>query len=383
MDPVIEVRNLRVFYWTKRGYVRAVDDVNLEIREGEALGLVGESGCGKSTLGRAILGVLPRQTMVRGEILYRMPAKERAEMEGLESEVIERLDGGVEPSQLEILDAQSIADISEDLRKDGGNRELLEDLTRLLELKRSYDITTFPKETVRRLRGEKLVLIFQDPMSRLDPLMTVRDHFLELVKAHQRVNDEEAQTRAVQALSSVGIAPTRLRNYPHEFSGGMRQRIMIAMALVMNPDILIADEPTTSLDVLVEAQILRLIEGLKLTRQMALFLITHNLGIVAETCDRVAVMYAGKVVEVAEASRLFSSPKHPYTEGLLSSIIHLKTTQLSSIRGAPPDLLHPPEGCRFHPRCPHVMDICRGEVPNAFEVEGSRVACFLYGDGGE
>lgn len=383
MEPVIEVRNLRVFYGTKRGYIRAVDDVNLEIREGEALGLVGESGCGKSTLGRAILGVLPRQTMVRGEILYHMPAAERAEMEGLESNLIERLDGGVEPARLEILDARAVSEIREDLRKDGGHRDVVEDLTRLLELKRSFDITTFPREAIRRLRGEKLVLIFQDPMSRLDPLMTVRDHFLELVKAHEKIGIEEAQARAVRALSSVGIAPTRLRNYPHEFSGGMRQRIMIAMALVMNPDMLIADEPTTSLDVLVEAQILKLIEDLKLTRQMALLLITHNLGIVAETCDRVAVMYAGKVVEIAEASSLFKDPKHPYTEGLLSSIIHLKTTQLSSIGGSPPDLLHPPTGCRFHPRCPHVMEICRTEVPAAFEAGGSKVACFLYGEGSE
>ncbi len=247
-------------------------------------------------------------------------------------------------------------------------------------VRKVQDDVTFSHEEMREMRGERMALIFQDPMSRLDPLMTVRDHFVELVQAHRGVSEREAEETATEALASVGIPPSRLKNYPHEFSGGMRQRIMIAMALVMNPELLIADEPTTSLDVLVEAQILKLVETLKQSFKMTLLLITHNLGIVAETCDRVGVMYAGKVVEVADVSQLFSDPKHPYTQGLLSSVIHLETKELRSINGTPPDLINPPSGCRFHPRCPHVMDICRQKEVPTLSVDGSEVACFLYGE---
>jgi oligopeptide/dipeptide ABC transporter ATP-binding protein len=376
--PVIEIRNLRVFYRTKRGYIRAVDDVSLEVVEGESFGLVGESGCGKTTLGKAVLGILPPGTYVRGEILYRMPEAERREMQGLE----ERLKADfpdLQPDGPDVLDSTAVRSAMERARAMDGGLASYDYLSRLLELKSRYDITTFPPEVMRRIRGEKVVLIFQDPMSRLDPLMSVRDHFVELIKAHHNVSEEEAERRAVEALSSVGIPPTRLKNYPHEFSGGMRQRIMIAMALVMNPELLIADEPTTSLDVLVEAQILQLVERLREAYRMAMFLITHNLGIVAETCERVGVMYAGKLVEVAEVNELFSRPRHPYTDGLLSSVIHLETKELRSIDGLPPDLLNPPSGCRFHPRCPHVMDVCRKVVPPMVEDGSARVACFLYG----
>lgn len=378
MAPVIEIRNLRVFYRTKRGYIRAVDDVSLEVVEGESFGLVGESGCGKTTLGKAVLGILPPGTYVRGEILYRMPEAERREMQGLE----ERLKADfpdLQPDGPDVLDSTAVRSAMERARAMDGGLASYDYLSRLLELKSRYDITTFPPEVMRRIRGEKVVLIFQDPMSRLDPLMSVRDHFVELIKAHHNVSEEEAERRAVEALSSVGIPPTRLKNYPHEFSGGMRQRIMIAMALVMNPELLIADEPTTSLDVLVEAQILQLVERLREAYRMAMFLITHNLGIVAETCERVGVMYAGKLVEVAEVNELFSRPRHPYTDGLLSSVIHLDTKELRSIDGLPPDLLNPPSGCRFHPRCPHVMDVCRKVVPPMVEDGSARVACFLYG----
>ncbi|MEE9601632.1 MAG: ABC transporter ATP-binding protein, partial [Thermoplasmata archaeon] len=325
MASVVEIRNLRVFYKTRWGYIKAVDDVSLEIRQGETLGLVGESGCGKSTLGRALLGILPAGTSVRGEILYGMPSKERREVDTLELELRQELKEMVDPSRLANLDIRSLEGILQEVQTRSLSVHCKESLNRLLELKRAYDITAFPKEALRKLRGERMVLIFQDPMSRLDPLMTIRDHFVELITAHHDVHKDEAEAKTTRALGSVGIPPSRLKNYPHEFSGGMRQRIMIAMALVMNPEILIADEPTTSLDVLVEAQILRLVEELKQSLSMALFLITHNLGVVAETCDRVGVMYAGKLVEVAEVSELFSKPRHPYTEGLLSSVIHLET----------------------------------------------------------
>ncbi len=381
MAPVIEARSLHVYYRTRRGFVKAVDDVNLEINEGEAVGLVGETGCGKSTLGKALLGVLPPGTFVEGEILFKMPPEEREEMLELEWRVREELKGTVDPAVLTILDARYVDRVLKDNRRSRKlSKEGIENLRRLRELKGSYDLTTFSHEEMREMRGERMALIFQDPMSRLDPLMTVRDHFVELVQAHRGVSEREAEETATEALASVGIPPSRLKNYPHEFSGGMRQRIMIAMALVMNPELLIADEPTTSLDVLVEAQILKLVETLKQSFKMTLLLITHNLGIVAETCDRVGVMYAGKVVEVADVSQLFSDPKHPYTQGLLSSVIHLETKELRSINGTPPDLINPPSGCRFHPRCPHVMDICRQKEVPTLSVDGSEVACFLYGE---
>ncbi len=380
MTAVIEIRNLHVFYRTRRGHVRAVDDVNLRIEEGEALGLVGETGCGKSTLGKALLGVLPPGTFVRGEILFRMPPAERERMTRLESRVQPHIED-IGEEDLIALDAHALQHALARLKKAGrGSTNLVTDIHSLLDLKKAYDVISFPRESMRLMRGEEIALIFQDPMSRLDPLMSVRDHFLELIQAHRRVSEEEAEREALKALSSVGIPPSRLKNYPHEFSGGMRQRIMIAMGLVMDPGLLIADEPTTSLDVLVEAQILQLIERLKESVEMALLLITHNLGIVAETCDRVGVMYAGKLVEVAGVSQLFSSPKHPYTEGLLSSVIHLETEDLKSIAGSPPDLINPPSGCRFHPRCPHVMDICNQTEPPMIDAERSRAACFLYGE---
>ncbi|MCJ2531105.1 MAG: ABC transporter ATP-binding protein [Candidatus Thermoplasmatota archaeon] len=380
MGPLIEVRDLEVFYRTRRGSIRAVDRVNLEIQEGEALGLVGESGCGKSTLGKALLGILPPRTAVRGEILYKMPDAARAEMERVEGKLRGELEPMFDGHRLDVFDARAIQWTLRELRSRGQTEDgLTEGLKGLLEVKLRYDLTTFRREAMRRMRGEKVVLIFQDPMSRLDPLMSVRDHFLELLSAHQSLSKREAERRALEALSSVGIPPTRLRNYPHEFSGGMRQRIMIAMGLVMNPELLVADEPTTSLDVLVEGQILELIEELKQSLNMSLFLITHNLGIVAETCDRVGVMYAGKVVEVSETSRIFAEPRHPYTHGLLYSFIHLGSQELLSIEGAPPDLLDPPTGCRFHPRCPRVMDICRTKEPPHLAVDDGSVACFLYG----
>ncbi|MFQ5907872.1 MAG: ABC transporter ATP-binding protein [Thermoplasmata archaeon] len=380
MGPLIEVRDLEVFYHTKRGPIRAVDRVNLEIQEGKALGLVGESGCGKSTLGKALLGILPPMTTVRGEILYKMPGSTRAEMERVEGKLRGELEPLFDGHRLDVFDARTIQWTLRELRSRGRAEDgLAAELKDLLEVKLRHDLTSFGQEAMRRMRGEKVVLIFQDPMSRLDPLMTVRDHFLELLAAHHSLRREEAERRAVEALASVGIPPTRFRNYPHEFSGGMRQRIMIAMGLVMTPELLVADEPTTSLDVLVEGQILELIEELKRSLNMSLFLITHNLGIVAETCDRVGVMYAGKVVEENETDRIFAEPQHPYTQGLLSSIIHLGTKELRSIEGSPPDLLSPPGGCRFHPRCPHVMDVCRAKEPPHVAADEGRVACFLYG----
>lgn len=380
MGAVVEARRLQVHYRTRRGYVRAVDDVSFDLQQGEAFGLVGESGCGKTTLGKALLGVLPEGTRVRGEILLGMPLKEREEMKRREDRLRPQLHDLLEPDRTPILDSRALREALRALKKRGSHPEALaEEVRTLIDLKAEYDLLTFPQERMRRIRGQRLCIIFQDPMTRLDPLMSLRDHFLELLKAHGNLPQREAERRTAQALSAVGIPPTRLSNYPHEFSGGMRQRIMIAMSLVMKPELLIADEPTTSLDVLVEGQILELIEELKGRLGMSLLLITHNLGIVAEVCDRVGVMYAGKLAEVSEIAPLFAEPKHPYTQGLLASVIHLETEELKSIEGVPPDLRSPPSGCRFHPRCPYVMDVCRAREPPMVSVTGGTAACFLHG----
>jgi oligopeptide/dipeptide ABC transporter ATP-binding protein len=315
-EPVLSVRDLRVYYGTTRGAVRAVDRVSLDIGAGEVLGLVGESGCGKSTLGRGILGLLPDGAVSDGEVLY-------------------------------------------------GSRNLLGRSRRELG----------------RLRGPDLGLIFQEPMTRLNPLLRIEDHFRETLKQHEPGLDKHAiRDRSLETLGKMGIPPTRFRQYPHEFSGGMRQRIMIALALVLRPKLLIADEPTTSLDVIVEAQILAILADLKRNFGTALLLITHNLGIIAEACDRVAVMYAGKIVEEGPARDVFAEPAHPYTRELLRSTISLETTELHSIPGAPPNLIDPPPGCRFHPRCPSAMNVCawKSPVEQGFGA-GRRVECWLHG----
>ncbi len=314
-EPVLQVEDLRVWYGTAKGPVRAVDRVSLEIRAGETLGLVGESGCGKSTLGRGVMRLLPPATRVDGRVLY---------------------------------DGRNLVEVS-------------------------------PRE-MRRLRGPELGLIFQEPMTRLNPLMTIEDHFRETLRTHEPdVSDEDVRRQSLEALGGMGIPPTRFRQYPHEFSGGMRQRIMIALTLVLRPKLVICDEPTTALDVLVEAQILQILGDLKRNFDTALLLITHNLGIIAESCERVAVMYAGKIVEEGDARTVFTEPAHPYTRELLRSTIHLNTTGLHYIPGAPPDLTDPPEGCRFHPRCPDAMRVCVTDPVQQVTPHGQRVLCWLHG----
>jgi oligopeptide/dipeptide ABC transporter ATP-binding protein len=315
-DAILRAENLRVWYGTGGDPVRAVDGVSLEIRPGETLGLVGESGCGKSTLGRGLLGLLPEAAAIAGSVRFQ-------------------------------------------------DRELV----------------GMSQKEMRRMRGPDLGLIFQEPMTRLDPLHTIEDHFLETLKMHEAdLSKDEMRRRALEALAGMGIPPTRFKQYPHEFSGGMRQRIMIALALVLEPKLIVADEPTTALDVIVEAQILGILADLRRNFDTALLLITHNLGIIAEACDRVAVMYAGKIVEEGDARRVFSEPAHPYTRELLRSTISLRTTGLHYIPGAPPNLIDPPPACRFHPRCPSAMKVCNSKDPREVRLDsGQRVLCWLHG----
>ena len=242
------------------------------------------------------------------------------------------------------------------------------------------DLYALPAKDRRALRGRELALVFQDPMTRLDPLMTVGDHFAGLLRAHG-VKDDAAE-RARKALAEVGVPPDRVVQYPHEFSGGMRQRIMIALSLVLGPKFIVADEPTTSLDVIVEAQIIDLLRRLQRRRGLGVLLITHNLGLVAEVADRVLVMYAGKVVESAKVDDLFRTPSHPYTQGLLASTIHLGTEKLASIPGSPPDLSSPPPACRFHPRCPRGRELCARRDPPDAAYDAQRALCWFPGPEG-
>jgi len=317
-EPVLQVHNLSVDYPTRAGDVRAVDDVDLTVQRGEVLGLVGESGCGKSTLGMAIMRLLrPPGKIVGGEIIF-----------------------------------------------NGHN---------LLELS---------EVEMRRLRGGRVSLVFQDPMTCLNPLQRVSDHIVETIRTHQpEVSEREARNEAAALMDRLGIRAERMDDYPHQLSGGMRQRVMIGLALALNVDLIIADEPTTSLDVIVEAQFLDLLRDLQRQFNLTIILITHNIGVVAELADRVAVMYAGKLVELADAYPLFDDPLHPYTQGLLNSVPNISLTEdhLQIMGGSPPDLINPPSGCRFHPRCPFVMDRCRVEGPPSGEIRPGRwAACWLY-----
>ncbi|HTG46487.1 MAG TPA: ABC transporter ATP-binding protein [Actinomycetota bacterium] len=317
-EPLLEVKDLHVHFPTDDGLVKAVDGISYSIQPGETLGIVGESGSGKSVSSLTVMGLVTRKQ----------------------------------------------ADISGDVVFEG--QELLD----------------LPADEMRKIRGAKISMIFQDPMTSLHPYYRVGDQIAEAILQHRDVSKKEAFAQAVEMLDRVRIAQPkdRARQYPHEFSGGMRQRAMIAMALSLNPDLLIADEPTTALDVTVQAQILELIGTLKHEFNAAVIIITHDLGVVAEHCDNIAVMYAGKIAEYGRTDDIYYRPHHPYTWGLLQSIPRLGevTERLTPIPGLPPSLIHVPSGCAFNPRCAYAFDRCRKDVPELLPIDGHHAsACHL------
>lgn len=320
-DIILEVKNLHTYFNTDAGVVKAVNGVSYDLKKGEILGIVGESGSGKSVSSLSIMKLIPTPPgkIVDGEVLF-----------------------------------------------DGRN---------LLEMN---------EKELRTVRGDKIAMIFQDPMTSLNPFLKISTQLMETIMLHQKLKKVDARAKAIEMLTLVGIPSPdkRIDNYPHQFSGGMRQRVMIAIALSCNPEVLIADEPTTALDVTIQAQILDLIKDLSKRLNTAVIMITHDLGVVAGMCDTVSVMYAGKIVEKSANDKIFNNARHPYTEGLIKSVPRLDVAsrqKLFSIDGQPPNVIDLPECCPFHPRCEKAMDKCRNTYPPVVEYDdGSMVRCWLY-----
>jgi peptide/nickel transport system ATP-binding protein len=314
-ERLLEIQDLKTQFFTGRGIVQAVDGVNLHVDRGEVVGVVGESGCGKTITALSVLRLVPDPGRITGgRILFR-----------------------------------------------------------------DKDVTAMSDEEIREFRGNSIAMIFQDPMTSLNPVTRVATQIEEAMTAHEKFTDDEAKARVVPLLKRVRIpaAERRLKDYPHQFSGGMRQRAMIAMGLANEPDMIIADEPTTALDVTVQAQIIQLLKQLNSDFGTAVMLITHNMALVASLCDRIIVMYAGRVVEEGPVEQIFNDPQHPYTWALLQSVPRVdeaRKERLVSIKGLPPDLVKPPPGCKFHPRCPFVVERCKQEEPPLGEVGPSQLA---------
>ncbi|MBT8368098.1 MAG: ABC transporter ATP-binding protein [Deltaproteobacteria bacterium] len=318
--PLLEVEHLRVEFDTRRGILVAVDDISFNVMPGEVFGIVGESGAGKSLTGQAIIGLLEPP-------------------------------GRIGAGQIQL----------------NGQR-----------------IDQLPYHKMRRLRGKKIGMIFQDPLTSLNPLYTIGKQLVETILTHTDMNSHQARQHALKLMDEVGIpaAENRIDHYPHQFSGGMRQRVVIALALCVNPSLVIADEPTTALDVSIQAQIIALLKRLCADHNTAVILITHDMGVIAEISNRVAVMYAGRLVEVGDVRDVVKNPKHPYSQGLMGSIpsLHHRSEQLTQIEGAMPRLTEIPAGCPFNPRCPHAFDRCRKQRPGLLDTEPTKAACWLYSD---
>jgi peptide/nickel transport system ATP-binding protein len=315
---VIEVQNLVMYYQTLKGYVRAVDNVSFDVEKGEAMGLVGESGCGKTTIGMSILQLLPENARVQsGKILFK-----------------------------------------------------------------GEDLLQYSKAEMRAVRWKGISMIFQAAMNALNPVYRIEDQIIEAIRTHEDIPRQEAKERVASLYKLVGLDPDRSRDYPHEYSGGMKQRAVIAMALACSPDLIIADEPTTALDVIVQDQIISEIKKLQKKLHMTMIYISHDISVIAESCERIAVMYAGILAEYANAVDLFRNAMHPYTQALMNSFPSIigPKKRLVPVPGEPPNLLNPPTGCRFHPRCPLAMEICKREVPTFTEYDNKHwAACHALG----
>lgn len=318
-NPILDVKDLTTHYFTSKGKVQALDDVSFQLKKGESLGVAGESGCGKSTMAFSLINqVQPPGRIVGGKI---------------------------------DIDGTDVSKLSE-------------------------------TETRNKVRWNKISMVFQGAMDILTPVYTVGQQMREPLKYHQDVTGKEAKEKCAEYLDWVGLDSGIFDRYPHELSGGQKQRVIIAMALLLEPDVLIADEPTTSLDVVVEAQIMNLLKRLKEESGISMIFITHDLSILSEVSDKLAIMYAGKLAELGSSRRIYNNPKHPYTEKLLASIprLHKDIDRLERIPGAPPNLVNPPSGCRFHPRCPYAEKICQRKEPEIKEVEGRKVSCHFAGE---
>ena len=321
MNSLLEVSDLNVEYRTYEGTVAAVNGLGFSLAPGRTLGLVGESGAGKTTTALAIMGLVPSPP------------------------------GVITSGEINFA---------------------------------GQNLLSLPEREMKKIRGNSISMIFQDPMTSLNPVVTVGLQISEAIAAHQNLTNQEAENKAREMLEKVQIPGQRYREYPHEFSGGMRQRVVIAMALACNPALIIADEPTTALDVTIQAQVLELMRSLKEEFSTAMIMITHDLGVVGEVCDHVAVMYGGRIVETAGLEQIFEDPRHPYTRGLFRCIpdIEEETSEIKPIEGLMPDPLDLPSGCPFHPRCPERMEVCSRLVPPVADDGGHRVMCHLYAKGG-
>ncbi|MFW9993498.1 MAG: ABC transporter ATP-binding protein [Candidatus Odinarchaeota archaeon] len=318
MSYLVEVKDLSLHYKTSLGMVRAADDVEFTLKRKQSIGIAGESGSGKTTVASAIMNILPANArIIKGDILF-----------------------------------------------DGENLLAMD-----------------PDDFRTEICWKRIAMVFQGAMNALNPIIKVGDQIAETITIHENTSEEEAWERAGRLFEMVGLPPERIYNYPFEFSGGMRQRAIIAMALACSPDLIIADEPTTALDVTIQAQIMNLLTDLQKTLNLSIILITHDMSVIAETCEEAVIMYAGKIAEKAPVEHIFTEPMHPYSEGLINAIPSLakaKTKMLSSIPGSPPNLLYPPSGCRFHPRCEYAKDICKREDPPLLPYKGGKVMCSCH-----
>jgi peptide/nickel transport system ATP-binding protein len=316
LEDILTIENLKAYYFTSIGQIQAVDNISFSLKKGESIGIAGESGSGKSTLGLSIMRVLQPP----GKIV----------------------DGKITLQGTDTLDMSD-------------------------------------SEFTKKIRWKRIAMVFQGAMNALDPVYSVKEQLKEVLKYHG-VPDEQMQERIIEAVKQVGLDPSVIDRHPHELSGGMKQRIVIAMALILRPEFVIADEPTTALDVLVQAQIISLLKKLK-REGMTIMLITHDLAIISEIAEKIGIMYAGQIVEFGSAEQIYNEPKHPYTQALIAAIPRLKgEKQISYVKGAPPNLINPGSGCRFYPRCPHAMDICKKD-PQSIPIKEGFVRCWLYEDG--